>query len=355
MKKRVILFALICLMFFSFSITVYAESDEDKEIISSEEEEKIIDVLKYVESDAKSFGLSGIDFNNLQISDAIPLYEYKSQEFFKIGETYPIISDGHIVALATKCCEDKYSLETALAQKIDLLGYKNIAIICDSESEYIYDGSTITEVMKLGIIVEDRDSISDSSLMDYSGISLTNIETVEYLNYSEYQSEITRQNYYFCNVSYVTQNPYNNLCWAATTACIKNYLSGTTLNAAAVSMAYFNVSTVMNIKVPSSDVANFMQNTYGLSYTYNNYRPSDNAILNNITGGYPIYGSFSWTTSSSSGYHACTIYGVNPISGYISVMNPSQGAMVAATNGTTYVFTVGGTSYSLARGICHSW
>ena len=82
-------------------------------------------------------------------------------------------------------------------------------------------------------------------------------------------------------------------------------------------------------------------------------RPSDSALVTNISNGYPVFGIFGWL----SGYHAVTIYGINAITGYISVMDPEFGVTTALHNGTSYVYTssYSGVNLILDSGICHSW
>jgi len=62
---------------------------------------------------------------------------------------------------------------------------------------------------------------------------------------------------------------------------------------------------------------------------------SDNAILDNIQGGYPIYG----VLQNYSLQHACIIYGVNPVSGYITVMDPVFGYSTAYSSHNEYAYT----------------
>ena len=135
---------------------------------------------------------------------------------------------------------------------------------------------------------------------------------------------------------------------------VKNSLSGTSLSAGDVSMAYYETSYVVNSGVYDSLVASFMQNNYSMSYTFGSYAPSNSVLVTNISNGYPVYGSF---VSSSGGHHAVTIYGVNAVIGYISLMNPTYGVETGVYNGTTYVFvsSYSGNSFSLDRAICHSW
>lgn len=66
-----------------------------------------------------------------------------------------------------------------------------------------------------------------------------------------------------------------------------------------------------------------------------------------------IYGSFI----SKISRHAMTIYGVNLVSGYIMVMNPSSGSMTIKEKNSkySYVSSGNGYTYTMDRGICEYW
>jgi len=145
------------------------------------------------------------------------------------------------------------------------------------------------------------------------------------------------------------------LCWAATIACISNYLYNTSLTAPVVSNTYFgsNTNPAPDFGVSGVNVAAFMNAQYGIPYTYGSSRPSDNAMLSNISAGYPVYGIFQCPSS----LHAVTIYGIDPISGYISIKDPQFGSATGYSNGTTYTYY---SSYAyiyptLHSGICLVW
>ncbi len=322
--------------------------------ITQAQNEAICKAIEFVTADIDSYGLSGVNFDNLQIATAIPAYEYKNGKFIKIREYYPIIDGEHIVATATNVCNDKYAIETWLAKSIDRVGYNDVALIYDSQGVYLYNGYDTVLLGYSGIFVSERDTINLSSEdVTFSEVATVNITKSTPLGYTESRNQSGPPYYYSCGVSYVPQFPYSNLCWAATTACIKNYLSGTSLTAGDVSMAYFESSYVYDIGLPTSSIASFMQSHYSMSYTYGSYVPSNSVLVNNISNGYPVFGSFL----NSSNRHAVTIYGVNAVMGYISLMNPTFGVETGIFNGTTYVFvsSSSGNSFSLDEAICHNW
>ena len=356
MKKRFIFLLFVALVYFLLSNSIILKADEiyGKKNSSISHKEAICEVMEFVASDADSYGLSGINFNNLQITTAIPMYEYKNGTFNQIRECYPIVDKSHIVALAINVCCDKYTIETSLAKKIDQAGYCDIALIYDSKGVYIYNGRNIILLAYSGISVSERDTIDlNSDDLIFSGISTANITKYTSLGYVGNDNKSGPPYYYSCGVSYVPQSPYSSLCWAATVACIKNYLSGTSLTAGDVSKAYFGTSYVVNSSAYDYSVASFMQDNYSMSYTYNYSTPSNSTLVANISNGYPIYGSFYWT----GGRHAATIYGVNAVTGYISLMDPEYGVATAFSSGTTYMYvnSISNVTLSLDSGICHTW
>lgn len=354
MKKQWILILLVIVIFFSKTIISEASEIVDDQMDTSIPIDAIREAVGFVVADKDSYGLSEVSFNNLQVTSAIPAYEYKDGELNLLREYYPISDGSQIIALATNVCNDKYTLETELAKRIDKIGYDDVALIYDSLGVYAFNGKDAVLLGYSGIDSSYRDTIDLSSdFFSVYKIPTADISKCTSLEYNDNNNSLRTQNYYSCGVSYVPQAPYSNLCWAATVACIKKYLSGIYLTAGDVSMAYFDTNYVVNSTAYDSQVAGFMQSNYSMSYTYGSSKPSDSAILSNISNGYPIYGSFTW----SNGRHAATIYGVNATSGYISVMDPEFGASSATYNGSTYTYvsSYSGVTLSLDRGICHSW
>ncbi len=352
MKRMFMVLVVICLTL-NISITSHASMYKDDTYTLSTYG-KIVEALNYVTLDKQHFGLNGVDFNRLETSDPIQMYEYANGRLSRIGETYPLIFAGSIVALATSSDGENYTIETSLATKINKAISDKVAIIYDSKGVYVYDGEDIISIFKEKSVISRRGQLNGARKSEFSDVKVASIKKRSLLNYREIKPAL-RQSYYSCNVSYVTQNPYSNLCWAATVACIKNYKSGTNWTAGSVSKLYYDTSYVVDSTAYDSSVAGFMRNRCSLSYTYRSSRPSDNAILSNITSGYPIYGSFY--VSPTSYRHAGTIYGINVISGYISVMDPISGSVSAVTNGSTYSYYNAdyGVVCTLDSGIAHTW
>ncbi len=348
-------------------------SNIDPNLIPNEIIEQINIALLSVVDDKEHFGMSDVDFSTLAVSSPIPMYEYVNKTFCYIGEWYPLVSNNHIVAIATSPTGNGFCISSSILSKtLDSINENNIAILYDMDEAYAYNGKNLIPLFNISpedIDVDERyipyrDNIESNSDIDFSNVQLSSASDLTMLGFSDSGLARSTLNTYSCNVSYVTQYPYSNLCWAATLACIKNYLSGTTLTAGAVSSQCFNSPSVIDVGMPGSNVAFFMQNNYSMSYTYQNAVPSDSAMISNLSAGYPIYGGFVWYSNTNPPVahgHACTIYSISYISPSvksINVMDPSYGAGIstATFNGTNYVFTSAyGHDMFLQEGICHTW
>lgn len=142
------------------------------------------------------------------------------------------------------------------------------------------------------------------------------------------------------------------MCWAAAIACIVNCVSNKNLTAKDVAVREYG-STNYDQGMTTANSAKVLRNTYKLDYTYLNHAPSETVILENIQTGYPLYGSFIGDHVS----HAATIFGINVVSGYITVMDPMFGSATAyhSSDGFSYVNTAMGKTITLDKTICSVW
>lgn len=356
MTKKLVALFLAAAMFCSFGTMAFAsEADPESE---NTRRLAIIDALNYVEFDKNNFGLENVNFNNLGIGAAIHAYEYTDIGFEEIIQFYPLFDGTHLVALAICVDGEHYQIETALANAIAEIGAANAAIVYDLGHCYLYDGIDFINIADTSILIDGRAVLpEENNLARVYNLKVTNICPSDALNYTSLQAA-RAGTYYSCNVRYITQSPYNQLCWAACCAMIANCVNETTIyTTESISRRYFNSTTVVNLGVAADDCAIFMQNRLGLDYTYNGCVPSDNAILINIRNGYPIYASCDWYRSDSNGSHAVVVYGVNPTSAYVSLMDPEFGSTSAHRSGSTYSYysSVAGTDIIWARSNCYTW
>ena len=136
------------------------------------------------------------------------------------------------------------------------------------------------------------------------------------------------------SVSVVSQLPYSNICWAASVACIGNYLTSSSYTAVDVAKTVYG--TNFNQTASAETALGALKNIYGVGYTYHVSVPSDDTIYNNLSKGYPIYSLWSY----SSGNHATVIRGVLTNS-YVMVMDPEFGFTTAWKNSGVYSYVSG--------------
>lgn len=358
-NKKKCLLSLILALCLSFALAAPAWAT-DTDFANDSQKAAIIDVLQYVESDKESFNLSNVNFEDIEIGSAINAYEYTEDGFQEIIKFYPLYYNSEIVALSTTTDDEHYQIETALANKIAQSGIENVAIIYDAENCYLYDGSDFILVFDGLTTFEGRALLFNSrDVADTSKLLLTGLYQSENLDYY-LPLDNRASSIYRCNVLYITQQPYNNLCWAASTACITNYVKGRALTTEMVAREFYNSSVILDQAQSPETVEALMNNKYNLNYKYKNQRPSDSTILTNIKNNYPIYGSFFWYDSKNNLYaHGTTIFAIDLMDGYISVMDPITGAYTAYYNnnyGTyTYIPSYNATTFTLSRAICHDW
>lgn len=347
---------LISMILFWGSINVYATEGEEN--ISSETLAGIQDALAVIELVRAEYGLEDVDFEKFLVGNKIYMYEYSLSGMNELRVAYPIFIGKELVTLAVDAGNQKYQVMTVLAERIRDLDIQYVAIVYDAEGCYAYDGSIFYLLGENDVILNGREKISeiDYGEAEWNTLKLANLEGVTSLNYVSSMIGERAQTYFSCNVGYMTQKPYHNICWAATMATIVNYVKGMSLSAVTVAQARFG-GTDFDHGLSTDMVASFMNSVYQMGYTYHDYVPSNNIMTNNIQSGYPIYGSFIWTNGSSSGSHAVTVYGINVVSGYITVMDPEFGSATCyfGNQGYSYVSAFSGSTLTFARANCKYW
>lgn len=330
-----------------------AMASDNTDTISAEERAAIINELSIFEQDKTSIGLGHVDFNNLYISGKVPVYEYTSNGFVELSNLYLLFEDNEIVTLMYNAGESHYQIMTSLAMDISQANLTNVALIYDRNGCYLYDGTKVTLLGNADIIVEGRGDVNEASARKLSKVQLIDITNTQKLGYVSNCMQTRAQANYILGVSYVTQLPYNKICWAATTACIVNYVKGTSLTAKQVAIAKWGSTDFDNEGLSTKNSVSFMNSKYNMGYTYHNYVPSDDVMLSNIQKGYPIWGSFV----NSNSRHAVTIYGINVIAGRIMIMNPTSGATTgyASSGGYTFVSSYSGNTFTFENAGCKTW
>ncbi len=350
--KKIFSVLLILMMCINLVSPMEAMASNEMIVCPAEVCTAVINELSLHEYDKYSLGIEDVNFKNLYISKKISVYEYTQDSFSEISNLYLLFENNEIVTAMYGLGNNQYQIMTKLANDIKQVQSTNIAVIYDINGCYLYNGSDFVLLGITDIIVENRENITRVKDSEISELSVVNISETQKLNYESNNINARSQANYMCSVKYVTQTPNDSICWAATTACIVNYVKGKNLTAKQVATAKWGTSDY-NKGLEVSKVISFMNSKYNMNYKYHNYVPSDNVILNNIQDDYPIYGSFDW----SNGRHGVTVYGINVIAGRIMIMDPEFGSTTAylGANGYTYVNSYAGVTLTFKRAGCKTW
>lgn len=332
----------------SIELGYSVDSDNLYQTISNE--------LSYYENNKSFVGLENVNFDNLQISDKISVYEYLPTGIFEIAEAHLLYENDKIVTLAYKSDEGIYEFMTPLAKRISQIEASNLSIVYDNTGCFIYNGEAFINIYVSNYIIETRNSIAElNDSVDFA-FDLCNIENKHNFIYNPL-NPLTRslpQNV-FCSVDFVGQQ-YNNICWAACIAMISNSINNTSLTDVDVASSYFgtNVPSGFNKTISMRTAKNIMNNTYGLNYIYKNEIPTEDVILDNILNGTPILAKFDF----SYWHHAVVIYGINVLAGRMMIMNPNYGSMTCYYNSEhVYYYTdiETGIEFTISEAICRTW
>lgn len=324
------------------------------EEIPIDDKSAIIMALQDVEENKDIFELGEVEFTDLYVGNSIQAYEYVETGLKELYFAYPLFFNGDMVALAIKLKDGHYQISSALVNEIKSSNASTISLIYDAHAVYLFDGKSLTLMAENSMVIPQRKYLNNAlPNTSEANLNLCDLEEAEKLNYVPAKNA-REQTYFSCNVKYVPQGDKKLLCWAATIACINNYVNKTNLTAVSVAQNIYGTEDYDH-SVAAAESAAIMRREYGLDYTYGGWPPSDSAMLNNIQSGYPMYGSFATTSQT---LHAATIYGINPISGYITVMDPKFGSATAyyGLGSTYYYFSPNeGVDLFLVQGVCHTW
>lgn len=359
MRKNVSLILVVALCISCLAFRGYATENE-------EVESGIVEALRSVEPIKEQLGLSSVDFDQLTTSNHIFAYDYTNAGCVYNAEFIPIKHSDVLIGWVIKAPyhgNNIYQFSTTFVEKVNdyLDVLDEFAIIYDAQSSYLYNGVDLIKLQDLGVAVKDRAEVMEEKLLD-AAVVLNSIDANFDLEYTN-SASITRTSAVIsCNVDFVTQYPIPNeetsLCWAASAACIINYLRGTTYNALNIAQNWYG-NTNYNQVLPLEDAEDVLAR-YNVYYSYRAQIPSEPIILNNIANGYPILATFN--TSVYIGQHNAVIHGVNPTAGKLYVMDPTIGFAVATYvrddwNVYRFVYhnaTLGG-NMTLYYAVCKYW
>lgn len=348
MKKGLKKFLTLFLVFsLSFGLTATAIAAEENLWISESEREALCEALYGVEMQKNRLGLTDIDFANLRIGAPVQTYLYVDNVFEPAQEMYPVLGNDKLILWAIQS-GDGFQITDALVEEVNnsIEMDEPFSIVYDRKNSYLYADNTFTFLGTFAMEEESRSVLDADAVEISSEMETTSLSENTILGYSKGNARAPI--YYECSVEFVTQNPASKMCWAATTACIANYINGTSLTAVQVAQNYYGSDYDHGVSYQDAPI---VLGAYGLNYTYQEVVPSANLLLEQIQADYPVY--TSWMSGDIS--HAVCVYGVAPISGYIYIMDPEYGFTSAGNSTGQYTFVSGynGNVYTLYRAVYH--
>ena len=360
MRKIVSLVLVIALCVSCLAFRGYAaESDEV--------ESGIVEALRSVEPIKEQLGLSSVDFDQLTTSNHIFAYDYTNTGFVYNAEFIPIKHEGVLIGWVIKAPhqgDNIYQFSTTFVEKVndhlDILD--EFAIIYDAQSSYLYNGVDLIKLEDVGVAVNNRAEVTEEKLLD-TEVVLNSIDASLNLEYTNNVANTRASSLIFCDVDFVSQYPIptedTSLCWAASAACIINYLRGTSYASLSIAQNWYG-NTNYNQTLLMEDAVDVLER-YNVYYSFRAQIPSETIIVNNVGNGYPIFGSFS-TNRAHNGAHNVVIHGINPFTRKLYVMDPTFGFGVANwvqagwdMDDYVYYNAVLGENMSLYYALCQSW
>ncbi len=327
-------------------LRAYASNDTNKEYY----DEALVTELNNIEPIKDQYGLKGVDFCNLFTSEKIPMYEYTENGIVKMGQVLPVYYQNVMKLIMFEVNDNRYQA-TAIPNDMTV-NNENLAIVYDNTGCYFYNGDSFILLFKSSLRLANRNHITTLPDSEKQKIKTTNVTNKMRINYYT-QSRPTNV---ILNVTFVPQPSGSNICWAAVTAMIVNYIKHT--NYSATYIAYMQFGSDYDHGLNPSDVADYMNDFFSLGYTYHNSPASINRICTNINNSKPIYGSFYYYKNSSNwGYHASLIYGYNIINDTIFIKDPESGSVSGyqTSSGVSYYSAAAGVTLSLSKTVCKYW
>ncbi len=316
-------------------------AQDENSLIPKDCEEQLVDQLSFM----INFQKSPDDKNyvdEVTVLQPINSYECSNQKIVEIPvKTYPVLISDKLAyfAVITDTGNGDHSIQITECY-VDVLGkdttcYNNLTLVYDDSACYLIE-FTSGEVRKIFIYPEipERDSFDPTTMLN----TIKNISEAQ----NDYKSgqEIHLS---LCNTKgvrsaaqlYVPWVPQTgqHTCWAASVACIGNYLTSYWHSEQYIAQSVFGTDW----DYPASiDVAlGALYSEYIVSYPYYAYTsvPTDTRMYNNISNGYPVYSR--WVYSGTG--HACVIRGISTGS-YVMVVDPAFGNTTAYKSNGTYSY-----------------
>lgn len=248
MKKFVsFLLAVVLLTMPSVALSSYsAEKNAGLQQFQNYDDQVVLEHAKSYVERLRTVNLNNTvtTLTNVSLGDPIPIYRFENGEFTDSGvKKYPLFSGSNLVAFVTAYINSHGHLATqfsfSLAEEVSdyMVANQEFAFVGDDYAVYATNGTEITKL-------DDCVTISESMIQSAASISVAStsqsasfknvVQTVEVcpkvpLQASAFAAAAIDDSDE-CNVDFVTQNspeyPNTEICWAASLACIGNYLIG---------------------------------------------------------------------------------------------------------------------------------
>lgn len=344
--------------------------DQDPPAVSLDDEllSELYDQILFMSS-AQTLSIA----DSYYLGSPIAAYEYIDNALVPVSyELYPVFSNGEIVYLATKAVDTDGSAHIQLSQPFTLLDILNacadtasaVALLYDAEVCYFIADNDVVTVSRHEAL-EHRSSFASEESVLAAAYQLNSLHGIFSSNTAIVATDdadtlANARASASLNVDYVSQliSGYSSdICWAASVACIGNFVTGGNYTARQIAeYRYYldhgydsSVISDWNLGASFSEAMRVMSAVYNITATYYSTTVStrDTRIYNDIILNRPVYSRWHWEVISdgatTSGGHACVIRGINTGS-YVLVMDPEFGFSVAYLNSeNTYAYT---SSYS---------
>ena len=346
----------IFLLLSQLMIPTLAATNTASTYLSNEMYEK----LSIIYNEAESVSVDREALENAYVGSPISAYELVGGHTKILPSVfYPVISESEILffiidndGALTVFVDAEGAFTSGLSEFAKT--NERVALLYDSTGCYVVSNSTLRKITTFGQEIAYRDSFSDvnhvaacvakenlilSAVSPKAKIQRQKLTTTNNLSTLSVNREITDVSLYVSFVSQLINGNSSNICWAASIACIGNYLTDYSYTAVDVAQRFFSANDY-NHGVEIIDIGAAMYQSYGVYYRYYaESAPDDSLLITNLNAGYPVYSSWSWMYNNQYGSHATVIRGIQQSTDCVFLMDPEYGFYVADRSADTYSYT----------------
>lgn len=349
MKKKVTVALLICVLALTAYIPVFAAEPSTEDVAthnSLEEQVAALSgrVLQFIEPEKASYGMEDVDFTTLYLGEQIPAYEVIQGGLKLVTDVlyFPIMSENKWVATAFVTCDsdqnisvqisDEYAEDYAKMRITD----RQVSLIFDRTSAYVFSGDEFIEAAKAPEITTDRVNVSEYKGLLPAGATLDRAEMISV----EKAAPITRasfNNQKYLSVPLIKQKSGSMQCWAACIAAIRGYYgTSTTIDQVYnfANVTKYNGATVAKSKSVLEKYGFTVRQYYSDTFNWYQLRTEIYSYES------PIFAGCKYNSSTG---HAIVIRGYYVYEnadglGIIGYMDPATGKNAASSVSTDYKF-----------------